>query len=121
MMLQLRRIFVPYLLLAAGAAVCFQLFGSPDGWKSPFYRFISIEDEDTASTIASYPTLNGLTWLYTLAVDIAVLNLMIAVMTDTYFKMVHPSPRHQTTRTVSQRLLCRLIPPATARAPFHNL
>ena len=33
------------------------------------------------------PTIHAWTWGYTLMVDLTVLNLMIAVMTDTYFKV----------------------------------
>ena len=84
MMMQLQRVVVPYLLLAAAFSVCFQLFDSLDGWRSPWLRFIGIQDDEG---VGEDGMLMLTVWVYTIAIDVTVLNLMIAIMTDTYFKV----------------------------------
>ena len=83
MLLRVRRVAVLFGPVFAAAAVCFHLFGGVDGWGAPFYRLIGAEE---AESYKSHPVLIGLTFIYTVTVDITILNLMIAIMTDTYFK-----------------------------------
>lgn len=82
MLVRVQIALVPYILVAISASVCFHLFRAPDRWLSPWRRFVGADEVD-----ATDPTVFFITWVYTLAVDITILNLMIAIMTDTYFKV----------------------------------
>lgn len=76
--------FVPYILVAVAGSICFELFDSPDRWLSPWRRFIGADIPEGA---IENEALFVVMWVYTLAVDVTILNMMIAIMTDTYFKV----------------------------------
>ena len=87
MMMQLRRVIVPYLMLFLAFSICFQLFDAPDGWLSPLYRFLEADDPESDKTHLLLLASSS----YTIAIDLLILNLMIAIMTDTYFRVSRPA------------------------------
>lgn len=86
MIYHLQRVIIPYVMLVIGFSVCFQLFDSPDGFLSTTYRFIGIDDDELDK---ANPELTVMSWLYALAIDLLLVNLMIAIMTETYFNVSH--------------------------------
>jgi hypothetical protein len=96
---------VPYVLVAGAASTCFQLFEAPDNWMSPWLRFIGSDD---VAALNSPTELLIITWIYALAVDITILNLMIAIGTCA---LLDVTPR--TARPPAPRRTAR--PPRRAR------
>jgi len=85
MIYRLGRVVIPALMVGIAVSVSFQLFNSPDGWLNPLYRFISVNDD----TMDVEWELAVMSWAYTLVIDLLLLNLMIAIMTETYFNVAH--------------------------------
>ena len=85
MLSKVRRVIVPVVLVLAAAVVNFRLFGTADDAWAPIFRFIGSENSDAYAQ--QRPMVMIITIIYTLFFDILILNLMIAIMTDTYFKV----------------------------------
>ena len=109
--------FVPLFLFIIAGSICFQLFDAPDRWLTPWTRFIGADVTEGADE-SSY--LLATMWIYSIAVDVTVLNMMIAIMTDTYFKVARglAIARYRMSRV---GLVSEFIERAVAPQPFDIL
>ena len=86
MLFRVRVVGTPFVLIFVAFAVCFHLFGAEASWREVWYTFIGLENTDDGR-YEDRPMLMIIRTVYNLMIDITILNLMIAIMTDTYFKV----------------------------------